>query len=440
MVRQHWSSTPHLLPPECQDLLKREMIMTEPVSGAPGCEVITVGTELLLGQIVDTNTTTISQELGQIGVSVRFRTAVGDLMDEMTRVIRSAVERCDLVIVTGGLGPTLDDLTREAVGEVAGVDLEFRQDLMDQIDEIFRRAGYRMPVNNRRQAYVPTGSEAIPNAVGTAPGFICEVNGTPIICLPGVPRELKYLLARKVIPWIQERFGLSGQRLTYRVLKTVGIGESKVDHLIGDLIRPGANPEVGLLASQGEIKIRIAARAKNAKEANALINPVAEEVQSRLGNKIYGENESTLEGVVDSLLAKNDLTLAIVETFSAGVAAQRLHRLPSVQLVGSMVIPDLGHLPKWFGQTGIAVEKEPALPLARKLREKGSVGIGLAIVGFPRKAGDVYSLKGNVGVSGERIEKTFSWEMGGDLLSLQERGSVIGLNTLRMVLLEWANL
>jgi len=241
-----------------------------------------------------------------------------------------------------------------------------------------------------------------------------------------------------VIPWVRERFGLVDQRLTYRVLKTVGIGESKVDRLIGDLIRPGENPEVGLLASQGEIKIRIAAWATGEKEANALISPIAEEVKSRLGKKIYGEDENTLEGVVDFLLAKSDLTLAIMETFSAGVAAQRLHSLPSAHLVCSMVIPDKGHLLRWFGKADILLENGPALPLARKVRETQRVGAGLAILGFPKQAGEGYFLKGDAAVSGDGIEKTFSWEMGGDLLSLQERGAVIGLNTLRLALLEAA--
>jgi molybdopterin-biosynthesis enzyme MoeA-like protein len=205
----------------------------------------------------------------------------------MIEVIKSAADRCDMVIMTGGLGPTLDDLSREAVAKAAGVSLEFRQDLMDQIEQIFRRAGYKMSENNRRQAYVPAGSQAIPNPTGTAPGFICDVDQTPVICLPGVPRELEYLTAKEVIPWVQQRFGLHGKRLTYRVLKTVGIGESKVDTLIGDLIKPGENPEVGLLASQGEIKIRIAVKATSENEIDAIISPVAEEIKSRLGNKIF---------------------------------------------------------------------------------------------------------------------------------------------------------
>jgi len=304
--------------------------MKEKSSKTPGCEVITVGTELLLGQILDTNTTYLAKKLGEIGVSIRLRTAVGDLLDEMIEVIKSAADRCDMVIMTGGLGPTLDDLSREAVAKAAGVSLEFRQDLMDQIEKIFRRAGYKMSENNRRQAYVPAGSQAIPNPTGTAPGFICDVDQTPVICLPGVPRELEYLTAKEVIPWVQQRFELYGRRLTYRVLKTVGIGESKVDALIGDLIKPGENPEVGLLASQGEIKIRIAARATSENEIDAIISPVAQEIRSRLGNKIFGENGYTLEGVVDSLLSKSGMTLATMETFSAGIAAQRLYALPSI--------------------------------------------------------------------------------------------------------------
>ena len=166
----------------------------------PTCEIITIGSELLLGQILDTNTTYLAQELGKIGVTIRFRTAVGDELEEIVEVLKCAVERCDMVIATGGLGPTLDDITREAVARMAGVELEFRQDLMDQIEQIFRRAGYQMPDNNRRQAFVPTGSQAISNPVGTAPGFIMEVNERPIICLPGVPRELKYLMNQEILP------------------------------------------------------------------------------------------------------------------------------------------------------------------------------------------------------------------------------------------------
>jgi nicotinamide-nucleotide amidase len=404
---------------------------------SPTCEIVTIGSELLLGQIVDTNTGYLAQELAREGLTILFRTAAGDNMGEIEQVLRSAVERCDIVIVTGGLGPTLDDLTREAVARCAEVDLEFRQGLMDQIEDIFRRAGYQMPENNRRQAFVPAGSHAIPNPVGTAPAFIKEVQEKPIICLPGVPRELEFLINKEVIPWLRKRYNLNEHRLTYQVLKTVGIGESKVDRIIGDFMKPGQNPEVGLLASMGEIKIRIAARARDEKEACRLIRPVAEEIRSRLGKKIYGQDDETLEGVIDLSLMELGLDLAIIETFSGGLAAQRLHRLPSSRLIESRVIPDEETLAETFGHDCTLIEGQATLALARKMRGLAQAGVGLAITGFLNKEeGKGYKMNGCAAAEGEGIQKSFSWEMGGDLLTLQIRGAVIGLNTLRLALLE----
>jgi nicotinamide-nucleotide amidase len=404
---------------------------------SPNCEIITIGTELLLGQILDTNTTYLAQELGRIGISVRFRTAVGDLPHEMEQVIEDAVQRCEMVITTGGLGPTKDDLTREAVAKIAGVDLEFRKDLMAQIEQVFKRYGYNMPESNRRQAFVPVGSQAIPNPVGTAPAFIREVRGKPIICLPGVPRELKYLLNREVIPWLRKRFHLTDQRIIYRVLKTVGIGESRVDQLIGDLMGQGKNPEVGLLASQGEIKIRIAAKGRNKQSVDDLIRPIELEIRARLGNKIFGKDDDTLEQVIDSILIDRDLTLAIFETFTAGRAAQKLHGLTSHRLLESCVIPDKKDVIKWMGKEDCVLGSELALSIARKASIMADADIGLSILGFLDKKDEEYKVKGYAGVAGKGIiEKAFSWDMGGDVMTLQVRGSLIGLNTLRLALIE----
>jgi nicotinamide-nucleotide amidase len=404
---------------------------------SPNCEIITIGTELLLGQILDTNTTYLAQELGRIGISVRFRTAVGDLPHEMEQVIEDAVQRCEMVITTGGLGPTKDDLTREAVAKIAGVDLEFRKDLMAQIEQVFKRYGYNMPESNRRQAFVPVGSQAIPNPVGTAPAFIREVRGKPIICLPGVPRELKYLLNREVIPWLRKRFHLTDQRIIYRVLKTVGIGESRVDQLVGDLMGQGKNPEVGLLASQGEIKIRIAAKGRNKQSVDDLIRPIELEIRARLGNKIFGKDDDTLEQVIDSILIDRDLTLAIFETFTAGRAAQKLHGLTSHRLLESCVIPDKKDVIKWMGKEDCVLGSELALSIARKASIMADADIGLSILGFLDKKDEEYKVKGYAGVAGKGIiEKAFSWDMGGDVMTLQVRGSLIGLNTLRLALIE----
>lgn len=403
---------------------------------SPDCEIITIGTELLLGQILDTNTTYLAQELGKIGISVRFRTAVGDLPDEMKQVIEDGVQRCDLVITTGGLGPTKDDLTRDVIAKIAGADLEFRKDLMAQIEQVFSRYGYTMPESNRRQAFVPAGSQAIPNPVGTAPAFIREVHGKPIICLPGVPRELKYLFNREIIPWLRKRFELTDQKIIYSVLKTVGIGESRVDQLVGDLMVQGKNPEIGLLASQGEIKIRIAAKARNKQSAEDLIRPIEQEIRSRLGNKIFGKDNDTLEQVIDSMLTDLGFTLAIFETFTAGRAAQKLHSLTSHQLLESCVIPDYKDLLKWMDKEDCVPGSEAALSIARKASIAAHADIGLAILGFLKKKDSEYKVKGYAGVAGKGVEKTFSWEMGGDVMTIQVRGSLIGLNTLRLALIE----
>lgn len=409
--------------------------MMNVISDTPTCEIITIGTELLLGQIMDTNTAYLAGELGRIGVATRFRTSVGDRLEEIVEVIRGAVERCDLVITTGGLGPTLDDLTREAVAGAAGVELVLEPELMDQIEAYFARIGYRMPENNRRQAYVPAGSEVIPNPVGTAPCFVAEAGAKPIICLPGVPRELEYLWGRQVAPWIRERFGLSDQQVVYRVLKVAGLSESRVDSLIGDLMGVGNNPELGLLASPGEIKIRITATARGDADAEGLIRPLEEEIRSRLGNKVFGIDDETLEAVIDRLLCEKGMTLSILETFTAGLAAQRLYRIPSSRLLDSRVVPGRERLLRLLGEPAGSENRHFAVTLAQKLREMTQVDVALCILGFPEDSKPSAGMQAVVAAVGDGFSKEFSWQMGGDFRVSQERGAVIGLNTLRLALL-----
>jgi nicotinamide-nucleotide amidase len=409
--------------------------MMNPTPLTPSCEIVTIGSELLLGQIMDTNTAYLAQELGRIGVAPRFRTSVGDRLEDISQVIREGVERCDMVITTGGLGPTQDDLTREAVARLAGVKLDFRQDLMDLIEKFFERTGYKMPQNNRKQAYVPAGSKVMLNPVGTAPCFIVEVKGKPIICLPGVPRELNYLWNQEVSAYIQKRYGLSDQAVTYRVLKVAGLSESRVDRLIGDLMGVGKNPEVGLLASSGEIKIRITATAKGHMQTEQLIRPVEEEIRSRLGTKIFGIDDDTLEGVIHTMLLKKELTLAIVETFTAGLAAQRLYCIPSSQLLESRVIPNQERLLTLLGDSAGSVNIETASILSKKLRKMAQVDVALSIIGDLEENERNPVMHGFSAAIGDGFEKGFQWQMGGDLRTLRERGAVIGLNTLRLALL-----
>jgi nicotinamide-nucleotide amidase len=405
-------------------------------SGTLTCEIITIGSELLIGQIEDTNTTYIAREMGLLGITVQFRTAVGDRLEEIVRVIKSAVERNDFIITTGGLGPTLDDLTREAVAHSAGVKLEFRKDAMDKIKDIFKKSGYKMSENNIRQAYTPEGSITIHNPVGTAPAFIKEISGIPVICLPGVPNELKVIMGKKVVPWLKDRFNLDRQIHIYKVVKIVGIGESMVDNLIGDLIVPGNNPEIGLLASTGEIKIRIAATGENKERALELIRPIEQEIRSRLGKRIYGEGQDTLESVVDSLLRRKNFTLATFETFSGGLMALKFYGIYANSLKESRVIKEKKLVAKFMSMNDIIPSSEKALELAELIRKTVDADVGAAILGFPGRYDEkIYKVEGFTAAKSNGIERTFSWTMGGELEIIQQRAAVIGLNTLRLALI-----
>jgi nicotinamide-nucleotide amidase len=207
--------------------------------------------------------------------------------------------------------------------------------------------------------------------------------------------------------------------------------------MIGDLMVPGGNPEVGLLASVGEIKIRIAARGGSNEEAFGLIRPLEAEICSRLGRKVFGRDEETLEGVVDGLLTRNGWTVAVMETFSGGHAAERLHRLPSTHLVESRVIPDPDQLSHWLGEsTVVPPDQNHAVRVAQYLRKQSGAHVALSIIGFPEPRPAGYSVKGCAAAVCPQLEKTFSWEAGGDRRTLCERTAVIGLNTLRLALLE----
>jgi nicotinamide-nucleotide amidase len=401
------------------------------------CEIVTIGSELLLGQIIDTNASYLARELNLIGLNIAFHTTVGDTYTQIKDVLSQAVDRSDLVITTGGIGPTEDDLTREAVADVVGVPLAFKQELMDQIESMFKRSGFRMPENNRKQAFIPDGAIPIPNKVGTAPGFIAEKGSKVIIALPGVPKELKYLIRKEVVPYLKKRFHLDQAVITSRVLKVTGIGESKVDSRIHDLINDNSNPTLGILASPSDISIRITASAKSAIEAEDLIRPVEHEIRSRLGTTIYGTDEDTLHGVVTNLLNKRGDTISIVETFSGGELTLRLQSSPSSPLNESIVIGKREQILSLLNgkRPAVDISRETAEALAKKVKEKGNSSIGLALLGIIKETQEGYEVDAHVVVSGEGINRSYDWRMGGDIPMLQSRGATIALNTLRLALI-----
>jgi len=288
----------------------------------PTAEIITIGTELLLGETVDTNTRYLARSLRDAGIDLYRASTVGDNHEHIAQIIREGMERAEIIITTGGLGPTVDDPTREAIALAMGVDTEFRPELWEQIQERFQRYGRTPTENNKRQAYVPQGALAIENKVGTAPSFVCETDRHAIIALPGVPREMEFLMRRKVMPYLRERFDLR-ELIKSRLLHTSGVGESAIDARIGDL-EELSNPTVGMAAHAGQVDIRITAKARSEADADALIQEVEEQLRERLGHWIYGADEDTLEGVVLDAMAEKEWQLAAVETNLDGRLLRRL--------------------------------------------------------------------------------------------------------------------
>lgn len=288
----------------------------------PSAEIITIGTELLLGVTVDTNTRYIARALRDEGVDLYRTSTIGDNPERIAEIIREGLQRAEIIITTGGLGPTVDDPTRESVALAMGIKTEFKPELWEQIQERFQRHGRTPTENNKRQAYIPEGAVPIENSVGTAPAFIGETEKHAIISLPGVPREMEYLMQNKILPYLRERFDLSGV-IKARVLHTSGVGESQIDERIGDL-EALSNPTVGLAAHAGQVDVRITAKAETEEDADELIRTTEDELRSRLRAWIYGVDDETLEGVALDTLSVYGWKLAVVEANLGGRLTQRL--------------------------------------------------------------------------------------------------------------------
>lgn len=286
-------------------------------------EIVAIGSELLLGQIVDTNSAWMAQRLTALGVNLYFKSVVGDNPTRMKEVITRAMERSDIVITSGGLGPTQDDLTREVVAEVTARKLVQSAEMLEQVEAHFRRRGRAMTPNNIRQSYMPEGALPVENPNGTAPCFIVEDSRSIIYCLPGVPVEMKWLFENEVEPYLRKKFRLA-EVIHYRVLKVIGIGESAVDDKIGHLIANSSNPTVGVLALPGQVDVRIAAKAANREEAKKMIAPVEQEVRRLLGDAIFAADDETMEHVVGALLRAQKKTVAVYEDVTCGQLAERL--------------------------------------------------------------------------------------------------------------------
>lgn len=336
-------------------------------------EILMIGTELLIGQINDTNATRMAQVLAANGVNLFQKTTVGDNQSRIVQALQQALARSPIVLCSGGLGPTEDDITRECVAEVFGVPLEYRPHLFEAIAERFSHLRHLITENNKKQATLPVGAVALDNPNGTAPGVLMEGTAGTVICMPGVPFELDLMMERHVLPYLRQRLGIQGV-LHYRVLKISGVGESRIDAEMGDLMHQTENPSIGLLASPDVVRIRIAARAATREAAEAMIAPVEAAIRARVGDWILGTDEDTLEGVVDRLLVARGLRLGVVETVTGGLVAHRLTAAGASSFAGGRVLGA-----DWQPPTGVP-GAVTAVELAREGLISFSTDSALALV------------------------------------------------------------
>jgi nicotinamide-nucleotide amidase len=411
------------------------------------CEVIAVGTELLLGQIVDTNSSWIGERLATAGIDSHYQTKVGDNLDRIVSVLRIALERSDAVIMCGGLGPTQDDITREAIAQVMGVPLVRHDDIVEVIREMFGRRGREMADSNLRQADVPEGATVIPQRIGTAPGLICPVgpNGERVVyAVPGVPYEMEEMMDRAVVPDLQERSGDRSVILS-RTIRTWGLAESTlaetVQPRLDELDRRG-NPTIAFLASGMEgIKVRITVKAADEANAQQLLDEEEDELRAMLGDIVFGTDSVSMEQAVGRLLADQGLTLAVAESLTGGMVGSRLTNAVgssewfrgAIVAYDSQVKFDLLDVPE-----GPVVSEDAARAMAAGVRKVLGADVGLSTTGVAGPTEQDGMPVGTVFLGmaiGDHVE-ALETRLPGDRDRVRQFATISVLNLLRLRLLE----
>jgi nicotinamide-nucleotide amidase len=349
-------------------------------------EVISIGTEILLGEILDTNAQYLAARLPPLGIDLYYMSQVGDNLDRLAEVIDRAWRRSDVTITTGGLGPTEDDLTREAIARTLGEELSVDPELERQLREFFAGRGVAMPERNVKQATVIPSARAIPNPRGTAPGWWVERDGRVIVAMPGPPVEMERMWEQEVAPELGRRTGERSVLVT-RTLKTAGMGEGNVDELVSPLLK-SRNPTIGVYARADGVQLRIGAKAPTREEALALIEPVEKEVRTLLGEAVWGADDDTLESVVGGLLRDAGLTLATMESCTGGLLANVVTNVPgsSAYFRGGLVAYATEMKIEWGVDPAVieahgAVSAECAQAMARAARERLHADVGIGITG-----------------------------------------------------------
>jgi nicotinamide-nucleotide amidase len=354
------------------------------------CDVLAIGTELLLGQIVDTNSAWIGEHLAEAGIDTFEHRKVGDNLERMTTALRELLDDADAVVVCGGIGPTPDDVTRDAIAAVMGVAMERREDLVEWVSALFGSRGRDMSANNLRQCDLPVGADPIPNSVGTAPGIKAPVGDKVIYAVPGVPYEMRLMMQEHVLPDLLSRAGEQAA-IVSRTLKTWGTSESGLAEMIADRVDAQTNPTIAFLARGIEgLSVRLTAKAATAEEARALIEPEERVLREILGDLVFAVDDETMESVVLDLLRKRELTLGVAESITGGLVAARLVNTPGAsEVFRGGVVAYMTDVKR--SVLGVDVDKVVSAECAREMaaaarRVLGAdVGIGVTGVAGPEE-------------------------------------------------------
>lgn len=350
-------------------------------------EILAVGTELLMGQITNTNAQYISQKLNSIGIDVYYHIVVGDNSGRLKESLLNALNRCDLVIMTGGLGPTQDDLTKETVADVLEKKLVLHEESLERIKLFFDRMKREMTDNNIKQAYLPEGCTVIENNNGTAPGCIVEKDAKIVVMLPGPPKEMKPMLDDTVIPYLEQK---SGYKTVSKYLRVFGIGESQLEDRIMDLVDAQKEVTIATYAKEGQVTVRLTTKCKTYEEAIFKIKPVEEEIAGRLGDNLYSTEDEELEYVASKLLIEHGITISLAESCTGGMIASRLTDVPGISKVFNRGIvsysneakmENLSVSPETLEKYG-AVSRQTAIEMAEGVRKTAKTDLGISVTGI----------------------------------------------------------
>lgn len=358
------------------------------------CEIINVGTELLLGEVVNTNAAYLAQKLAASGIELFYQTSVGDDRARLSRVLRGALKRSDIVIITGGLGPTQDDITKEVVAKILNRRLVPNKKIISHIEGRFRARGIPMPKSNYSQALVPQGATVLKNEEGTAPGLVISHEGKTVVLLPGVPGEMKSIVERQLTPLL-ERKKEKNYLIISRYLKVFGLSESAVDEKIKDLMENTSNPSIGILPRETEIVIRITARTGSPELAEEMLSEMEEKIRQRLGDFIFAADQIRMEEVVGMLLEVKKRSLAVAESCTGGLISHLLTNVPGISrrfLEGVIAYSNQAKVnilkvPQEIIHRYGAVSSQTAEAMAQGVKKLARSHLGLAITGIAGPGG-----------------------------------------------------